>query len=88
MASVQVVSAAGTTTGPIRISSIIWSAATTAGDTCIVKYIGGEDIWEGRASGAQTYQGVVYPDHDPVAAPGGIEVSTLAAGRLFIYKED
>lgn len=89
MATPVVVVSAGTQiTTPIRISSIVWSAGgRTAGDLCVIKFIGGEDIWEGRALGSQVYQGINFSADDPVAAPGGIEVSTLAGGRVFIYKE-
>ena len=71
-----------------RVSAIIWTGSTSAGDTCILKHIGGSNIWEGRAVGLNTYIGVSFPDHDPVAMPGGLEVATISSGTVYVYLED
>ena len=72
---------------PSRIHAIVWTGATAAADTCILKHRNGEFIWEGRATGANTYLGINFSADDPLSAPNGFEVSSISAGRVYVYLE-
>ena len=67
--------------GPVQIRGILWEGATSSGDTCELREIGGRLLFAGRATGAQTWQGVVLP----LTAPKGIRLTQLSAGRLIVY---
>ena len=88
MAKSVILSAAGQQIArPVRITAIVWTSASAAGDTAVLKGVGGEDIWEGRATGTQTYLGISYPPGHPLVVPEGLELSALSSGRVFIYTE-
>ena len=66
-----------------RIMSIIWTGATTDGDTAELRdFKTMEVIWGASTSSSQTYKGIVYPK--PHVGCGGFFVSVLAAGKLIV----
>lgn len=67
-----------------RITAIVWTGSTTAGDTAEIRDLGtGEILWSGIASGSQTYIGVNLSPYNVGAT--GLRCSTLASGKVFIY---
>ena len=70
--------------GPVNLVGIIWTGATSAGNICTIKEIGGEELWEGRADGTHTYVGIRFPD-DGLYIKEGVEIQTLDAGKVFLY---
>lgn len=67
-----------------QVTGIVWVGATTASDEAILRARNGSRIWEGRATGTDTYLGIRFTD-DGVLAPQGLEVDTLDSGRLYVY---
>ena len=70
--------------GPINLLSIIWTGSTSAGDTCTIKEIDGEEVWEGRADGSNTYLGINFPDRG-IRSGVGFEVQAISSGKVFLY---
>ena len=69
-------------TEPAQIRAILWEGATTAGDTCEVRErLSNRLLFPGRATGTQTWQGVVLP----MSAPTGFKLTQLSAGRVIVY---
>lgn len=65
-----------------NISAFLWEGATTAGDTCEVQERNTNNlIFFGRATGTQTWEGVVLS----MSAPGGFRLTQLSAGRVLVY---
>lgn len=85
MAKVSVFSNSGDeVTGRQTLIGIVWTGATTAGDTCIVKERLAGRVWEGRATGTNTYIGISYPD-DGIVSEGGFEVESIDSGTVYLY---
>ena len=85
MADVAVLTTAGQRVNRIvDITAIIWVGATTAADSVVLKEIGGDRIWEGRATGDNTYQGIRF-DPDGLHVNAGIEVESISSARLYVY---
>lgn len=77
--------AAGTLTlQRAQVTGIVWVGATTASDEVILSARNGARIWEGRATGTDTYLGIRFAD-DGVLATDGLVVDALDSGRLYIY---
>jgi hypothetical protein len=72
---------------PFNLIAIIWTGATSAGNTVILKEVGGDYVWEGRASGAHTYIGVTLPE-DGVRLRNGLEVESIDAGSVYLYFQE
>lgn len=70
--------------GPLNLVGVVWTGATSAGNLCTIKEIGGDEVWEGRADGSHTYVGIRFPD-DGIYIPAGVEIQTLDAGKVFLY---
>lgn len=71
-------------TPTVDLIGIIWTGATSAGDTCVLKQINGDPLWEGRADGSHTYLGVRFPDTG-IRIKKGIELLSISAGKVFLY---
>lgn len=90
MADVKRFTAAGqkieaeNTGASIHLVVIVWTGPTTAGDTCILKQINGDRIWEGRAVSPQTYLGVRFPD-EGISIRRGVEVESISNGSVYLY---
>jgi hypothetical protein len=68
-----------------RIRAIVWEGASTAGDTCELRERStGNLLFVGRATGTQTYEGLVLTQH----APGGFLLSQLSSGRVLVYLDE
>lgn len=67
-----------------QVTGIVWVGATTASDEAILRATGGSRIWEGRATGTDTYLGIRFTD-DGVLAKDGLTVDALDSGRLYVY---
>lgn len=67
---------------PAQIRGILWEGVTTAGDTCeLVERLSGRLLFPGRATGTQTWEGVILP----MSAPTGFKLTQLSAGRVIVY---
>ena len=72
-----------------QIATIVWTGATTAGDTVALHHRGTPDalLWEGRTDSTQTYLGAnVGPNG--IHAPGGFYCKQISAGKLLIYLKE
>ena len=67
-----------------QVTGIVWVGATTASDEVILRARNGSRIWEGRATGTDTYLGIRFTD-DGVLAKDGLKVDALDSGRLYVY---
>ena len=95
MATVHKLTAAGqqilaaSTTAQLNILMAIWTGSTTAGDTCTLKQVGGDEIWEGRATGVNTYLGAKFSDGpDDLHVKGGVEVQAISSGKVYVYVKE
>lgn len=68
-----------------EIVAIVWVGASSAGDSIILKEVGGGRLWEGKASSTFTYQGIQFPESDPLLAPGGVEFESYSSGTVYLY---
>ena len=68
-----------------EIVGIVWVGATVAGNAIVLKEIGGSRLWEGKASGTATYQGINFSPDDPLLAPNGVEFDTYSNGTVYLY---
>ena len=66
-----------------RIQHVRWVGGTTAGHTCVIKDAAGHVKWAGVATGANYSEDSLLDE--PVTVKGGIFVSTLASGVVYIY---
>ena len=68
--------------GRRRILGVIWTGATTSGDTV---QLNGGDFWEGRTVVAETYQGVVWSPYGIAVPEGGLRLTQISNGRVLVY---
>lgn len=81
----QRLTAAGTQVDrPLNLVAVVWTGGTSAGDTAILKAIGGDYVWEGRASGDNTYIGISLGE-DGIRLQNGLELESIAAGTIYLY---
>ena len=68
-----------------RILAVIWSGATTAGDTVVLSDpYGGGVLWRGRANDTQTYLGGNFGG-EGIPAPNGFTLTQISAGIVDVY---
>ena len=85
--SVVTVTTAGATDvapGSLRLHSIRWREATTAGHTCVVTDAAGVTLWESVAGGANYVEESDLLKKWPNGV-NGLKVSTLESGEVDIY---
>jgi hypothetical protein len=88
MASVRAFTSTGQQIpGKQILASIVWTGATTAADTCQIKEIGGDIIWEGRANSTNTYIGITLTDQG-LSSLKGFEVQQISSGTVFLYTKE
>ena len=69
-------------TEPAQIRAVLWEGATTAGDTCQLRdRATNRLLFRGRATGAQTWQGLVLS----MSCPKGFELTQISAGEVVVY---
>ena len=75
-------------TSPCRITAIVWTGTTTAGDTCLVqKRVTNDTAWRAQTDTTNTYLGLA-PTHYGIHCPNGFSV-TVSAGTVLVYlRED
>lgn len=67
---------------PASIVGVLWEGATTAGDTCEIRErLSNHLLFKGRATGTQTWEGVVLRQ----SAPTGFKLSQISAGQVLVY---
>lgn len=73
-------------TVPCRVLAIIWSSASTSGDTVTLNKRGDEQslLWPGRTSDTQTYQGVNFGPWG-IHCPEGFVLNAISSGTLAVY---
>lgn len=70
-----------------RFMGLTWSGGTTAGDTCkIIDLYTGKLIFCGRASGTNSFQGIMLPI--PLAVRSGLQITQISSGEVILYFED
>jgi hypothetical protein len=61
---------------------VLWEGATTAGDTCELVERGSlRLLFAGRATGTQTWEGMILP----MSAPKGLRLNQISSGRVIVY---
>lgn len=69
-------------TASVTVRAINWTGATTAGDTVVLRERSTNNIiFEGRAVGTQTWEGVALN----MSCPGGFFLSQISAGKVLVY---
>jgi hypothetical protein len=74
-------------TGQLQLQAFVWTGATTAADTVVVKDGAGNTLWTAIASGAQTYLGLTFHGARGLECTG-LNVTTIASGTLLVYFKD
>jgi len=70
---------------PARISSIIWTGATTAGDEVELRSPTTNTLlWTARTPDTNTYLGISFGERGQ-DAPYGFRLTRIAAGSLIVY---
>lgn len=76
--------AGGQVPGKVILGSLVWTGGTVAGDTCLIKEVGGDTVWEGRANGTNTYIGITFTEQG-ISSTKGYEVQQISSGAVYLY---
>ena len=68
--------------GAGRVQAIIWTGATTLGDTI---ELNNGDFWRGRTDTTQTYLGAAFPQHGVTIPNERLRLTQISAGRVYVY---
>jgi hypothetical protein len=83
MAFVKLDTAGDRVEGPADLMGIVFTGGGT-NDTCIIKEIDGEEIWQGNTTTSNTYISFRFPDFG-MRIRKGVEVQQIDGGKVFLY---